>query len=98
MIASTARAKPLPCESVNSGSTGSSGITGASGSGGGGSGEGPRSRCVRWRASAGATTVSDTIGAAAMPSATAAWPSATPTVTASANRKRDTDSISTSPP
>ena len=90
MIASTATAKPVPCASVNSGSvpacsgSGSSSATGAA----------TRSR----RPSAQGTTASDTIGAAAMPSATTSWPSAIPTATASANRQRELASISTSPP
>jgi hypothetical protein len=50
------------------------------------------------RASAGGTTASDTMGAAAIPSATADWPSLIPIATASANRQRELASISTSPP
>jgi len=44
------------------------------------------------------TTTSDSAGAAAMPRATAPSPDAIPTATASGNRKREIDSISTSPP
>ncbi len=50
------------------------------------------------RPSAHGTTASDTIGAAAMPSATTDWPEAIPTATASANSTREHASISTSPP
>ena len=44
------------------------------------------------------TTSSETSGAAAMPSATTPCPDAMPTATASANRQREQDSSSTSPP
>ncbi len=50
------------------------------------------------RAKAAGTTTSETSGAAAMPSATALWPLAIPTATASAKQRRESDSISTSPP
>ena len=44
------------------------------------------------------TTISETTGAAAMPSATNDWPWAIPIAASSANRQREQDSISTSPP
>ena len=73
MISSTATAKPAPLERVNSPS----------------SSEGAVSRTASieraLRPSASGTTASDSRGAAAMPSATTAWPEAMPTVTASAN-------------
>ena len=50
------------------------------------------------RRSAHGTTISETNGAAAMPSATNDSPSAIPTATSTGNMKRETDSISTSPP
>ena len=50
------------------------------------------------RANASGTTTSETNGAAAIPSATAVWPSAIPTATASANSSRDVASRNTSPP
>ena len=50
------------------------------------------------RESASGTTASDTIGAAAMPSATTDWPSAMPTATATANSTREQASMSTSAP
>ena len=52
---------------------------------------------VRLRNASG-TTISEHSGAAAMPSATAVWPSAMPTATARANISRDVDSRKTSPP
>ena len=55
--------------------------------------------CARSRRpSAHGTTASDTIGAAAMPSATAVWPSAMLRATARANMKRELASIRTRPP
>ena len=89
MIRSTADAKPVPWRRVNSGSR-AAGSSTASGS--------VPARGASLRASAGGTTASDTIGAAAIPSATADCPSAIPIATASANRQRELASISTSPP
>ena len=74
ITSSTAAANPVPCASVNSGSS--------LGRPAGGSGE----RCTRRRANG--TTVRLAIGAATMPSATASCPSLIPTATATANRQR----------
>ena len=60
---------------------------------------GPRlARPPRVRRSAHGMTISETNGAAAMPSATASWPSAIPTATSDREQKREIDSMSTSPP
>ena len=83
MMSSTAAANPVPCASVNSGSPA------AAGSGSAASERAGAARCAAAAPSAHGTTESDTIGAAAMPSATGDWPSAIPTATASANRQRE---------
>ena len=100
MISSTAAAKPVPRASVNSGSRadGSSRAAASSWAGAGSSAVGAPAGGASRRASAGGTTASDTIGAAAIPSATAVWPSAIPIATASANRQRELASMRTSPP
>ena len=49
-------------------------------------------------ANAAGTTISETNGAAAIPIAIADWPCEIPTAAASANAKRDADSMKTRPP
>ena len=88
MIRNTAAAKPPPWASVNSASAGrspsASALPPCSASAFAGA---PRRR------NANGTTMRDSVGAATIPSATASWPVAIPTATASGNAVRDTDSL-----
>ena len=98
MMSSTATAKPVPCDRVNSGSVaGSPAEASSSARAFAASTSGGRPAGAT-RPRANGTTASDTIGAATMPSATTDWPEAIPTATARANSTREEASISTSPP
>ncbi len=100
MITSTATAKPVPLASENSGSPpGSIAATSSRWRASAPASSSLMGRAgARVRASASGTTARETIGAAAMPSATTDRPSAMPTATATANSTREQASISTSAP
>ena len=98
MIPTTATANPAPWRSDRS--VEASSIGGVRGALAGGVGDRHVRRAARVGTgeNANGITISDTNGATAIPSATAAWPEPIPTATASANRNREVDSRNTSPP